>query len=88
MDVESRPLSDTELIINEELVTIPARKVPTITSVDLDGLLQKPLQLQEDVKGGCGGQVWPAGEVLAKYIIRRHSNNLVAKQMFVSSQWL
>lgn len=42
------------------------------TSTDFDGLLSKPLLLQEDLKNGCGGQLWPAGMTLAKYMLKYH----------------
>lgn len=46
-------------------------------SIDFDGLLEeKPLLLHEDLAGGCGGQLWPAGMVLSKYMLREHREDL------------
>lgn len=43
-----------------------------ITTTTFDGLLDEPLQLHEDLAKGCGGQIWPAGELLGKYLLRRY----------------
>jgi hypothetical protein len=74
--------------INESL--IPARETNaagTIT-VSFNGLLKHPLLLREDLKEGCGGQLWPAGMVLAQYMIRTHHSDLIGKTMFVCSSEL
>jgi hypothetical protein len=68
--------SDTEPddilgIVSPDLVDLPVIKSAGIMEVDFDGLLKVPLKLREDLKEGCGGQVWPAGMVLAKYCLRR-----------------
>lgn len=85
MKVEDRSISNSDLVIDEDFIQPPAQKSPTITSVDLEGLLHPPLKLHEDVKEGCGGQVWPAGTILARYMIRKHSD-LAHKEMFVRSK--
>ncbi|KAF1810249.1 hypothetical protein P152DRAFT_484052 [Eremomyces bilateralis CBS 781.70] len=54
---------------SEDLVPIRDNKAPGISKVDFDGRLEAPLQLYEDLSGGCGGQMWPAGMVLAEYIL-------------------
>ncbi|KAK5104113.1 Protein-lysine N-methyltransferase efm6 [Lithohypha guttulata] len=53
---------------------VPERqnKAAGTTSTDFDGLLPKPLLLHEDLKEGCGGQLWPAGVTLAKYMLTYH----------------
>ena len=59
--------------ISDDLV--PTReRIPAgrITETHLDGLLSSPLRLIEDLTTGCGGQLWPAGIRLAKYVIRRY----------------
>ncbi|KAL2845352.1 putative methyltransferase-domain-containing protein [Aspergillus pseudodeflectus] len=82
MSDSSRPgsanSSDT-FNISESLV--PPRELKTAgqSHVSFDGLLQQPLLLKEDLKEGCGGQLWPAGMVLAKYLLRRHQSTLVDK---------
>ncbi|GAB7342147.1 hypothetical protein MBLNU457_g0409t1 [Dothideomycetes sp. NU457] len=61
--------------ISEDLVESRQHKAAGDSSVDFDGLLlHAPLRLHEDLKQGCGGQLWPAGMVLAKYLLRQHKN--------------
>ena len=81
-------MSEGDLIIDEGLIQSRDRMIPSITTIDLDGLLLLPLKLQEDTKDGCGGQVWPAGTVLAKYMVRKYSHEPLMKNMFVCSQTL
>lgn len=47
-------------------------KIPGMTTIDFDGLLAVPIVLHEDLKDGCGGQLWPAGMALAKYMLQNH----------------
>ncbi|KAL8859550.1 MAG: hypothetical protein Q9178_003949 [Gyalolechia marmorata] len=68
--------------INEELVPPTACKSPSITSIDFEGLLDPPLLLQDDPKE-CGGQLWPGGMVLAKYLLRTKMTELQGRTMFV-----
>lgn len=78
-------LSDQDSLfdISESLVPIRELKQPGITSVSFDGLLKDPLLLKEDLKKGCGGQLWPAGILLAKYMLREHRMDLLGKTMSV-----
>jgi len=69
--------------ISESLVPPREIKAAGQSHVSFNGLLQKPLLLKEDLKEGCGGQLWPAGMVLAKYLLRRHNSTLVNKTMSV-----
>ncbi|OBT42801.1 hypothetical protein VE00_08152 [Pseudogymnoascus sp. WSF 3629] len=64
------------LSIGEDLTPLPVYKAASTASIDFDGLLTAPLQLHEDLKGGCGGQLWPAGMVLSKYMLREHKDDL------------
>jgi len=73
------------LTFGKELIAQPTLKPAGITSIDFDGLLAPPLQLQEDLSNGCGGQLWPAGMVLSKYMLRMHEETVKGKTMFV--QW-
>ncbi|KAA6410280.1 MAG: S-adenosyl-L-methionine-dependent methyltransferase [Lasallia pustulata] len=73
-DEEANPLT-----VGEEFVQSPNHLAPTTSSIDLDGLLNPPLQLQQDLKEGCGGQLWPAGVVLAKYLLRKKRDDLKEK---------
>ncbi|EON62862.1 hypothetical protein W97_02087 [Coniosporium apollinis CBS 100218] len=62
--------------VSEDLVQSPAHKTAGASSIDFDGLLSTPLKLQEDLAEGCGGQLWPAGMVLSKYLLRNHRNTM------------
>ena len=62
--------------ISEDLVQSPRHKAAGISSIDFDGLLELPLKLHEDLKEGCGGQLWPAGMVLSKYMLRQHRDDV------------
>lgn len=76
---------DGILAISEDLVQSPTHKPASTTTLDFNRLLTTPLKLHEDLAEGCGGQLWPAGMVLAKYILRQHKNDLKGKTMFVRS---
>lgn len=69
-------LDFSPLSIGVDLTPLPVYKDAKTTSIDFDGLLTAPLQLHEDLKGGCGGQLWPAGMVLSKYMLREHKDDL------------
>ena len=71
--------------ISEDLVQSPVHKAAGVSSVDFDGLLSPPLRLQEDLSEGCGGQLWPAGMVLSKYMLRKHKDGIQNSSMFVRS---
>ncbi|KAF4553323.1 Lysine methyltransferase-like protein 2 [Elsinoe fawcettii] len=58
-------------LISEDLVKSPDHKPAGISTVDFEGLLKTPLLLHEDLKEGCGGQLWPAGMVLSRYLLRQ-----------------
>lgn len=68
---------------SEDFVQSPTHKPASVSSTDLDGLLTRPLKLHEDLKEGCGGQLWPAGLVLAKYMLQRHRDELKGRSMCV-----
>ncbi|KAJ9298002.1 hypothetical protein DTO271G3_4223 [Paecilomyces variotii] len=70
---------DSPFAISELLVPPREQKTAGTTNIDFDGLLSEPLVLQEDLKEGCGGQLWPAGIVLSKYMLRRHQSDLRGK---------
>lgn len=72
------------LAMGEDLAPLPEYKEATTTAVDFDGLLAEPLRLREDLKTGCGGQLWPAGMVLAKHMLRYHRDKLDKARMWVS----
>lgn len=63
-------VDEAEAPLADDWVAVPDYKQAGTTQVDLDGLLAPPLKLHEDVKNGCGGQLWPAGMVLARHLLR------------------
>lgn len=62
------------------------QKAAGVAEVDFDGVLSPPLKVYEDLKNGCGGQLWPAGMVLGKYMLRRQKD-LAGKTMYAASQF-
>ncbi|KAL8740720.1 MAG: hypothetical protein Q9190_006607 [Brigantiaea leucoxantha] len=73
--------SDSEpqlLSITEDLVPARLPIVPSITPIDFDRLLNPPLILQDDPTQ-CGGQLWPGGMVLAKYLLQQKMSDLQGK---------
>jgi len=69
------------LAFGEEFTAVPAYKAASTTSVNFSDLLAPPLQLHEDLKSGCGGQLWPAGMVLAQQMLRYHKNSIQDARM-------
>jgi hypothetical protein len=76
---------DSFLAISEDLVQSPEHKRAGDSSLDFDGLLATPLRLHEDLKEGCGGQLWPAGMVLARYLLRQKREELAGKSVYALS---
>lgn len=74
---------NSQVLVGESLIPIRERKHAGTTVVNVDGLLKEPLQLKEDLKQGCGGQLWPAGLLLSRYMLEEHATDLVGKTMFV-----
>ena len=81
----SPPSSPDGLRLNDSLAPPRELKAAVTTDVSFDGLLKEPLLLKEDLKDGCGGQLWPAGMALAKYLLRRHATDLSDKTMWVTA---
>jgi hypothetical protein len=82
----SLPSSPDGLNVSESLAPPRERKAAATTDLTFDGLLQKPLLLKEDLKDGCGGQLWPAGMALTRYLLSRHATDLSDKTMWVSNR--
>lgn len=80
--MESEDKTPDFLAFGQDLVGPRSIKPSGTSHVDFDGLLTSPLRLHEDVAEGCGGQLWPAGMVLAKYMLR-HGELVENKTMFV-----
>jgi len=59
------------LHISEDFLPSRVPKAPGTTDLSFSGLLSSPLHLHEDLKDGCGGQLWPAGMVLARYLLEK-----------------
>lgn len=59
-------------LVSEDL--IPVRETENLgdSLLTFDGLLKEPgLKVHEDGgAAGCGGKLWPAGELLSRYMIR------------------
>ena len=64
----------------DELVPQMPSEASAIVSLSFHGLLDPPLRLQTD-QTECGGKLWPAGEVLAQFLLSQH--NMGGKTMFV-----
>ena len=71
------------LEISEHLVASPQHRQASTHSVDFEGLLSPPLLLHEDPKHGNGGFMWPAGLILAKYLLRCRRRELHQRSMLV-----
>lgn len=67
--------------VDEAYVPLPSQKLAGITETSFDGLLEPPLLLHEDLKDGCGGQLWPAGMVLSRYILTHFKTDWAGKTM-------
>ncbi|KAF2085951.1 hypothetical protein K490DRAFT_67238 [Saccharata proteae CBS 121410] len=68
--------------ISTDLAPLPVYKPAGTAHVDFDSLLPAPgLALREDLATGCGGQLWPAGMVLAKYMLRYQREGLRGKKI-------
>ena len=83
-DIElSPPSSPDGFSISESLAPRRENYAAVTTDASFDGILKEPLQFKEDIKNGCGGQLWPAGMALAKYLLCRHATDLSDKTMWV-----
>lgn len=69
----STPSDNDVFSISTSLVPEQTHKTAGTTNLDFDGLLSKPLVLHEDLQEGCGGQLWPAGMTLAKYLLQNRA---------------
>jgi hypothetical protein len=57
--------------VGDDLVAPAPIMEAKITSADF-GLLEKPILIHEDLAKGCGGMIWPAGEVLTKWVLKKY----------------
>lgn len=86
MERSPSPESDPDAPFNVSASLAPPRdiKAAGTTTTTFDGLLREPLLLKEDLKNGCGGQLWPAGMILSKYLLSQHSKDMAGKSVSVS----
>ncbi|CAI7582569.1 unnamed protein product [Penicillium pancosmium] len=86
MERSVSPDSNPDAPFNVSNTLAPPRvnKAAGTTNVTFDGLLSDPLLLKEDLKNGCGGQLWPAGMTLARYLLAQHASDMSGKTMSVS----
>lgn len=75
--------------MSEDFVESPTHRAAGTSNIDFDGLLQPSLKLHENLANGNGGQAWPAGIVLAKYLLRTKRDDLKNCSMSVRQpfQW-
>lgn len=57
--------------VSEDLIPLSPVKAAGTSQVSFSGLLNPPLIIQEDLKEGCGGQLWPAGVCLARFLLQK-----------------
>jgi protein N-lysine methyltransferase METTL21A len=73
MPVSRSPSPENNVFaISDAIVPEREQKQAGTSSIDFGGLLAQPLLLHEDLKEGCGGQLWPAGMVLSRYMLSHH----------------
>lgn len=74
---------DSMFAISEDFVQSPNHKAAETSTIDFGGLLQPGLKLHQDLANGNGGQAWPAGMVLAKYLLQMKRDELRNSSMSV-----
>ncbi|TLD26368.1 hypothetical protein PspLS_04564 [Pyricularia sp. CBS 133598] len=77
-DSPSSPPDFSPLAIDADLAPLPEYKAAGETKINFGGLLPAtaPLRLHEDLSSGCGGQLWPAGMVLATHMLRDRRSSI------------
>ena len=73
-----------EIFISEDFVEAPVYQEARTGALDFDGLLSTPLRLHQDLTNGNGGQAWPAGMILSRYLLGTKGDFLRACSMFVA----
>lgn len=74
-----------EFTVDEDYVQSPTHHLALTSAVDFNGLLDAPLVLHQDLRNGNGGQLWPAGVILTKYLLRIKRDELRQASMFVEN---
>jgi len=75
--------SEDDFTIGEDFVASPERKAPQTSRINFDGVLQPGVVLHQDLANGNGGQAWPAGMVLTKYLLRKKRDEMRGASMSV-----
>jgi hypothetical protein len=71
------------LTISEDLTPLPTYRTASTRTITFSGLLDPGLQIHEDLTSGCGGQLWPAGMVLARHMLRYQRHKIKDARMLV-----
>ena len=74
------------LDISKELLPVSPQKLAGRVRHSFSGLLDPPLILHEDLRDGCGGQTWPAGMLLARFLLGK-LHELRGKTMLRVQAW-
>ena len=54
-----------------DIIPLPEESEKGVAEIDFGGLLKDPLKIEVDGgEAGCGGKIWPAGDLLGRYLIR------------------
>jgi hypothetical protein len=62
-----------ELSLTLETENVGSSKIFRTSSFNYEGLL-KPILINEDTTGGCGGKTWEAADVTCNYLIWKYLN--------------
>ena len=76
-----------DLTISEDLIPQPIHKSSTTVSLSFSTLLEPPLLLHTN-QTKCGGQLWPAGMVLAEYLLRFELSSMNGKVMYIGHRMI
>lgn len=78
----SDPAEDVSILsISEDLVPSTIETPSQQVILSFDGLLTPPLVIQTN-ETECGGKLWPAGMVLAEYLLRNKMDEMEGRKMF------
>lgn len=78
----SDPAEDVSILsISEDLVPSTIENTSQQVILSFDGLLTPPLVIQTN-ETECGGKLWPAGMVLAEYLLRNKMDEMEGRKMF------
>lgn len=72
-----------DFTIGEDFVASPEHQAPQTSRIYFDGVLQPGVVLHQDLANGNGGQAWPAGIALTKYLLRKKRDEMRGSSMSV-----